>query len=329
MSVTDKPLHVAAVQMASRPGAVSKNLGSAAVAVAKAVDAGAALVLLPELMATGYRIAPDIWETAEPIGGRITTWLLDTAMRYRIHLGTTLLEANGADFYNTFLLATPEGKIAGTFRKTDPAWIEARYYRGHAGPHVIETSIGRIGVGICYENYLGKHVRARAASSIDLLLQPTAAATPPVDWPIGQRGADAFDTMLKTLAQRRALMLGVPVIMSNLCGTLVSPLPGRLGSLRTTFPGASSIVDGSGKIVAMLASEEGTIDATVLLGRRSAEALALPQGQWSVPMPWYAPVWPVAQDLSARRYERDPARKAAASRRSGLQYRLGKRHIQA
>jgi len=302
--------------MANRPGAVSENLGKATIFTAKAADVGAALVLLPELMATGYRIAPDIWETAEPIGGRISTWLLETAKRHRIHVGTTILEADGADFYNTFLLATPDGEFAGTVRKTDPAWVEARYYRGDTGPHIIETAIGRIGVGICYENYLGEHVRSLAAASIDLLLQPTAAATPPADWPVGRRGANAFNTMLETLTQRHALMLGVPVIMSNLCGSLASPLPGWLGSLNTTFPGLSSIVDGSGDTLAMLASEEGVINGTVTLGRRSVKAATLPQGRWSVPMPWYAPIWPVVQRLSARAYERDRSREACASRLS-------------
>lgn len=316
MQKTVKPLHVAAVQMANCPGAVAENLRKAAELTAQAAGAGAALVLLPELMATGYRIAPDIWETAEPIGGRVSTWLFETAERHRIHVGTTVLEADGDNFYNTFLLATPQGKLAGTVRKSDPAWVEARYYRGDLGPHVIDTAIGRIGVGICYENYRGEHVRSLAASSIDLLLQPTAAATPPADWPVGRRGADAFNTMLATLAQRHALMLGVPVVMANLCGVLTSPLPGKLGSLNTTFPGLSTIVDGTGDTLAMLASEEGVIDGTVMLGDRSGNAIPLPRGAWSVPMPWYAPVWPIVQRLSAKAYERDHSRKASASRLS-------------
>ncbi len=82
-----RPFHVAAVQIANRPGAVAENLSKAAGLVAQAARTGAELVLLPELMATGYRIAPDIWETAEPIGGPISTWLLETAKLHRIHLG--------------------------------------------------------------------------------------------------------------------------------------------------------------------------------------------------------------------------------------------------
>lgn len=312
MRATAKPLHVAAVQMANRPGAVADNLRRAMELTTQAADAGADLVLLPELMATGYRVAPDIWDTAEAIGGPISTWLLKTAEHHRIYIGTTVLEVDGADFYNTFLLATPEGRLAGAVRKSDPAWVEARYYRGYRGTNIIDTAIGRIGVGICYENYRGEHVRSLAASSIDLLLHPTAAATPPV----GRRGANAFNTMLETLAQRHALMLGVPVVMANLCGALVSPLPGKLGSLKTTFPGLSSIVDRKGDIKAMLASEEGVINGTVLVGRRAEDVIPLPKGTWSVPMPWYAPIWPIVQHFSARAYERDRLREASARRLS-------------
>jgi N-carbamoylputrescine amidase len=312
-----RSVDVAAVQMASRPGAVAQNLDRAAALTARAVGMGAELVLLPELMASGYRIAPDIWETAEPVGGRISTWLCETAKRHGVHLGTTILEADKADFYNTFLLATPHGELAGTVRKSDPAWVEARYYRGGAGSHVIDTELGRIGVGICYENYLGAHIRALANSSIDLLLQPTAAATPPVNWPVGKGGADAFNRMLRTLSQHYALALGVPVVMSNMCGPLESPLPGILGSLNTDFPGLSSIVDGSGEVVAILGSEEGTINGTVTLRGCSIGAEHMPQGRWSVPMPWYAPAWPLVQRICARAYERDGIRKASACRLSG------------
>lgn len=316
MGANTRSLHVAAVQMASSAGAVAENLGKAQVLVARAVDAGAELVLLPELMASGYRIAPDIWDTAEPVGGRVSTWLYEIAQRHQIHVGTTILEADGDEFYNTFLLATPAGDLAGTVRKSHPAWVEARYYRGHAGPHVVETALGRIGVGICYENYLGAHIRLLSESSIDLLLQPTAAATPPATWPVGQRGALAFNTMLETLAQRYARVLGVPVVMANMCGPLTSPLPGILGSLDTDFAGLSSIVDGSGDVLASLASEEGVISDTVMMGDRHAPGAPLPQGRWSVPMPWYAPAWPVIQHICARAYEGDGTRKVSAYRLS-------------
>jgi N-carbamoylputrescine amidase len=309
-----KSLHVAAVQMASLPGAIGPNLEKAGVLIESATAGGAELVLLPELMASGYRTAPDIWETAEPVGGPVSTWLCETAKRHHIHAGTTILEVNNGDFYNTFLLATPQGELAGTVRKSQPAWVEARFYRGARGPHILETAIGRIGVGICYENYLGEHVRSLAHSAIDLLLQPTAAATPPAAWPVGKRGADAFDRMLRSLAQRHASMLGVPVIMSNMCGPLSSPLPGPFGSLNTSFAGLSSIVDAAGDYLAILGSEEGVIAGTVLLGGSRNPTSPLPSGRWSVPMPWYAPIWPLVQGICARAYERDTTRETSAYR---------------
>jgi N-carbamoylputrescine amidase len=301
--------------MASRPGDVAGNLEKAEAHIVSAVHDEAELILLPELMASGYQTSPEMWDDAEPIGGPLTRWLCRTARRHGIHLGTSLMEANGGHFYNTFLLATPSGDLAGLVRKSHPAWVEARYYRGHDGPHTIETELGRIGVGICYENYLASRTRELAKANIDLLLQPTAAATPPSSWPVGRRGARAFDVMLESLAQRHAEMLAVPVVMANMCGPLSSPLPGFFGQLDTTFPGMSSVVDSSGQVVARLGGVEGVAIATVMLGPARERPRARPAGRWATRMPWYAPAWPLIQAICARAYDRDPARQVAAKLR--------------
>lgn len=305
---------VAAVQMRSQPGDVARNLETAERLIENAVATGAHLVLLPELAASGYQLSPAMWATAEPLGGPVTRWLCDTAAKHRIYVGTTILEVDAPDFHNTFLLATPEGRLAGTVRKSDPAWVEARYYRGHQGSHVIETALGRIGVGICYENYLTDRARELSEGSIDILLQPTAAATPPPSFPVGVQGAKAFDTMLGALAQDYARLLGVPVVMANMCGPLFSPFPGPMRQLKTVFPGLSSIVSGSGTTLAEMGSDEGVIGATVVLGRSRNKPAKIARGRWAVQMPWYAPAWPIIQRISAIAYDRDDRRKAAAAK---------------
>jgi N-carbamoylputrescine amidase len=313
---TVRPCRVAAVQMESRPGDIAGNLGKAEAHIVHAAREKAELVLLPELMASGYQTSPMMWDDAEAIGGPLTRWLCGTARRLRIHLGTSLIEASGGHFYNTFLLATPSGDLAGSVRKSHPAWVEARYYRGDKGPHTIETELGRIGVGICYENYLASRTRELARANIDFLLQPTAAATPPPLWPVGRRGAQAFEVMLASLAQHHAEMLAVPVVMANMCGPLSSPLPGFLGQLNTRFPGMSSIVDGSGQVVARLGGAEGVAIATVMLGSARERRANRPAGRWTTKMPWYAFAWPLIEAVCARAYERDRVRQIAAKRRS-------------
>jgi len=295
---------VAAIQMASAPGDVDRNRDRADALLARA--AGSDLALLPELALNGYVLGRDLWTHAEPIGGPLTRWLCDRARMHRVHLGTTLIEAAGDHFHNSFVLATPAGDIAGVVRKARPAWLEARWYRGRSGPHVIGTALGRIGVGICYENYLAGPLRALATAAVDLVLQPTAAATPPATWPIGPRGAATFDAMLERLAAEHARALGAPVIMANMCGEHA------VAGLATRFPGLSSIVDGGGEFRARLGGEEGVIVAAMTLGGTREQATGTGRGYWAAPMPWYAPVWPATQHLCAVGYRLDRERRRAA-----------------
>ena len=296
---------VAAIQMASAPGDVDRNRERADAMLARVP--GVDLALLPELALNGYLLGRDLWTHAEPIGGPLTRWLCDRARRHRLHLGTTLIEVADGHFHNSFVLATPAGEVAGVVRKSRPAWIEARWYKGRPGPHVIDTALGRIGVGICYENYLAGPLRALAEASVDLVLQPTAAATPPATWPIGTRGAEAFDAMLGRLAGDHARALGVPVVMANLCGGHA------VAGLATRFPGLSSIVEASGEVRARLEGEEGMIAADVTLGGERESGSAPGRARyWAAPMPWYAPAWPVTQHLCALGYRLDRQRRATA-----------------
>lgn len=309
-------MRVAAIQLASAPGDAAGNRDRADALLARAAAAGADLALLPELALTGYVLGPRLWTHAEPVGGPLTSWLCDRARRHRLHLGTTIVEAAGAHFHNSFVLADPAGAVAGVVRKSRPAWIEARWYSGSPGSHHIDTALGRIGVGICYENYLAGTVRTLAAASVDLVLQPTAAATPPAAWPVGARGAAAFDRMLTRLVSDHARMLGVPVVMANQCGGHATPglRPGR--TLPTRFPGLSSIVDGAGEVLASLGAEEGVIIADVTPDRARPHGIARTR-YWAAPTPWYAPAWPVAQHLSAVGYRLDRSRRAAALAKGG------------
>ena len=149
-----KKIRVAAVQMNCRPVEVAHNLAHAETMVTSAAERGATLVLLPELMPSGYMATEQIWGSAETIDGCSVNWLLSTAKHFRIYLGFSFLEAEGEDFYNSFVLASPEGKLIGRVRKNPPASIEAYFYKAGSDRHVIETDIGRIGVEICYENLL-------------------------------------------------------------------------------------------------------------------------------------------------------------------------------
>jgi N-carbamoylputrescine amidase len=174
----DRHLRIGVVQMDCRVGDIRGNLAHAGELVETTLQQGAQIVLLPELMPSGYTLTEEIWDYAEPFSGPTVAWLTHTAKRLNIYLGTSFLEADGEDFFNTFALASPHGTIAGTVRKSPPASLEAFFYRAGEGSHVIETEIGRVGVGICYENLLFARLYGLFQASVDLVLQPTAAGRP-------------------------------------------------------------------------------------------------------------------------------------------------------
>jgi N-carbamoylputrescine amidase len=249
-----RSLRVGAVQVDCQPGQWQANLSHAAPLIETAAQQGAQIVLLPELMPSGYCLTEAIWDSAEPFDGRTVGWLTGLARRLGIYLGTTFLEADGEDFYNAFVLAAPSGEVAGHVRKAPPASLEAYFYRAGSGPHVIETTLGRIGVGICYENLLYERLNQVYAAGVDLVLQPAAAGriNPFIPGDIRR-----FDRMVARVAPSWARALGVPVVLANRCGPLNSPLPDGMGELHSIFPGLSTIVDGDGSSKAKLGASEG------------------------------------------------------------------------
>jgi N-carbamoylputrescine amidase len=275
-------VRLAAIQMESKNGLVEANLEHATQLVQKAARRGASLILLPELMPSGYVYATSIWDGAEPTQGSTVRWLEDTATKLGAWLGTSFLEADGQHFFNTFVLAAPDGKVAGRVRKQTPAVFEAFFTKGAVGSHVIETELGKIGIGICYENQLTYIPQMMCQASADLLLMPHSAPTV-MRALLGHKGVKGYENSLKELATRYARQLGIPVVMANKCGPWVSPLPGLPFRREiSSFPGLSAIVDSDGALKAQLADEEGVIVEDVRLDpSRKTNRASQPYGRWA------------------------------------------------
>ncbi len=307
--------------MESRNGAIGANLEKATGFVEQAAADGAELVVLPEFMPTGYVFDDAIWDAGEPANGPTVTWLQEQSKQLGIYLGTSFLEAEGEDFYNTFVLTTPFGKEAGRVRKQTPAMWEAFYTRGSSGSHVIDTTIGRIGVGICYENVLSYGPRQMHEQSVDLVLMPHSAPAPTVSRLVPRRAVDAWETILAGHAHRYADMLGVPAVFVNKCGPWKSSLPGLpFAGQDSYFPGLSAIADSDGRIKARLGREEGVAvaDVTIDPARKKQTAPAC-RGRWAIELPWFADMVRLLEAAGAARYrisrERRRKARAIASRR--------------
>ena len=164
--------------MESKNGQVEANLKKARHLIDQAAQKGAKLIALPEFMPTGYTFTKTIWDAGEPKDGPTVKWLKDNSKKLGVYLGTSYLEAEGDNFFNTFVMTNPDGSEVGRVRKQTPAIFEAFFTKGDLNPHVFDTEIGKVGVGVCYENQFSFIPKIMQQQSVDLLLMPHSAPTP-------------------------------------------------------------------------------------------------------------------------------------------------------
>jgi N-carbamoylputrescine amidase len=279
-----RKLRVAAIQCTSLDGEVRRNLDNAERLVDEAVARGAELVLCPEFLAAGYVYDESMWRFAEPAGGATEAWLARIAARHHILLGASFLEAEGDDFYNTFSLFGADGTLAGRVRKGSLPLCEGWLFAPCAGPKVIDTSLGKVGVGICNDNQTAWFLREMAEQRPDIILMPHSAPTP--HWPLVDfLIRPAYEAQLRGIARRHARALGVPVVVANKVSRapVASPMPPVPGfALRFDFHGYSSICDASGNRLAYAERVETALVADVELDPARKRGLArAPRGDWA------------------------------------------------
>ena len=308
-----RTIRVAAVQMVSENGRVAANLAHATPLIEQASMDGAELVLLPEFMPTGYLLSEGIWEAAEPAVGPTVTWLQDNSRRLGTWLGTSFLEADGEDFYNTFVLTNPLGEVSGRVRKQSPAIWEAYFFKGEPGSHAIDTSLGKVGVGICSDNQKADVAATLSRQSVDLVLMPHS-------YPVGAGSGRMFGKermigVLQMIAPLYASLLGVPVVLANKSGPWESPIPGPpLGKTTgSRFPGLSTIVDSDGSVRARLGDEEGVIVADVMTDpARKRHAVPPRYGRYVLPGPPQRTLVRLIEGMGRLRYGLSSTRRSRA-----------------
>jgi N-carbamoylputrescine amidase len=215
-------------------------------------------------------MSDDVWKGGETLNGQTIAWLKRSAAELGVHLGIGFLEVDGEEFYNSYAIATSEGRIAGVVRKT---MAETACFRcWEDGPKVIETALGRIGVGICADNLFARNLRIMQHEAADILLMPHAAPRPMEPGKLASQKdvADAYETMAG-MAGRYAKLIGIPVLFTNMVGERA---PGEwFGMLGKAFAapnfrlgGLATIVDARGEVLARIEEQmEGVIVADVLL----------------------------------------------------------------
>jgi N-carbamoylputrescine amidase len=280
-----RTLRVASIQLQARLGQVEANLLHAAPYVTRAAAEGAALVVLPELFNTGYLPNRDLWRHVEPTTGQTTQWLATVAHRFELFLGGGFAIWDGDDVVNAFTLAGPDGSIVGVARKAN---AEADVFRRGHGAHVIQTSIGRIGVGICADCQSPRILRLMHDRSVELMLMPHASPVPAVArGAVSEADIVAHRERMASLPLTYARSLGVPSVFVNQTGQM-APLAGILGRFMDPavfrLQGGSRTINSDGTVVGALGDGEDLLVADVTLDPARRKWLApRSYGGWLTP----------------------------------------------
>jgi N-carbamoylputrescine amidase len=263
-----RTLPVALVQE-SNHGDAAANLEVIEHRVAEAATQGARLVLLQELHNGAYFCQDecvDTFDLAEPIPGPSTERLGALAKRHGVVLVSSLFERRAAGLYhNTAVVFEADGSIAGKYRKMhipdDPGFYEKFYFTpGDIGFEPIDTSVGRLGVLVCWDQWYPEAARLMALAGAELLLYPTAIGWDPDDVEDErERQRDAW-----ILSHRgHAVANGLPVLSCNRVGLEPSPL----GTAGIRFWGNSHVLGPQGEFLAEAAGDPTVLVCDVDLGR--------------------------------------------------------------
>jgi N-carbamoylputrescine amidase len=252
------------------------NANRAEAMVRQAAGQGAQVILVQELFAAPYFCITqraEYFEHALPMQGHpLIARFSALARELGVVLPCSYFERAGQAFFNSVAMIDADGRVLGNYRKTHipqgPGYEEKFYFSpGDTGYKVWDTAFGRIGLGICWDQWFPECARAMALMGAEMLLYPTAIGSEPPapgydsqpHWEMVMRGHAAANIM--------------PVIASNRIGREVAP-EGR----DVTFYGSSFICDHTGAVLAKASrnAEE------VLLAKFDLQAIADLRSTWGL-----------------------------------------------
>lgn len=270
-----RSLTVAATQMRC-DWDIEGNIARAEALVREAAARGAKLILLQELFETPYFCQDQLHEfldLAKPFeGNRLVAHFARLAKELGVVLPVSFFERAGPAAFNSVAMVDADGEVLGLYRKSHipdgPGYTEKFYFSpGDTGFRVWNTAVGRIGVGICWDQWFPECARTMALLGAEVLLYPTAI------------GSEPHDASLDSAGHWQRVMQGhaganlMPVIASNRIGRE----EGRTGT-SITFYGSSFIAGPTGEKVA----EAGREEETVLTATFDLDGIARQRHSWGV-----------------------------------------------
>jgi len=266
---------VAATQMAcdwNRDG----NVARAERLVREAVGRGAQVVLIQELFESPYFCKDHLashFALAHPVEGHpAVAHFAALASELGVVLPLSIFERASNAYFNTLVMVDADGSVLGRYRKSHipegPGYHEKYYFSpGDTGFKVWNTRYGKLGVGICWDQWFPECARAMALMGAEMLLYPTAISSePPAP---GYDSQPHWELVMRGHAAANIL----PVVASNRIGTEIAP-QGRA----VTFYGSSFIADPAGKLVATA----DRVSEGVLVHRFDLDAIAALRAGWGL-----------------------------------------------
>ena len=220
---------------------------------------GAQLIVLQELHNSLYFCqteSVDNFELAEPIPGPSTNFFGEIAKQLGVVIVTSLFERRAPGLYhNTAVVIEKDGSIAGKYRKMhipdDPAYYEKFYFTpGDLGFQPIQTSVGRLGIQVCWDQWYPEGARLMALAGAEILIYPTAIGYESTDTPEEQQRQRVAWT---TVQRGHAVANGLPIVAVNRVGYEPDP-SGQTNGIQ--FWGSSFVAGPQGELFYQAASDQ-------------------------------------------------------------------------
>lgn len=256
-----------AVVQAELGGTRAENTERVVQGIEEAARSGAHIIALPELFESPYfpcSQSPAHFSLAQPVDPNPTLDRLRAlAKAHSVVLPYSFFERAGPETYNSLVLIDADGSILGRYRKTHipdgPGYQEKYYFRpGDTGFQVFPTRYGRVGAGICWDQWFPECARAMTLMGAEFLLYPTAIGSEPVS-------AEDTQAPWRRVMVGHAVANSIPIAAANRVGPESS----------LTFYGASFIADPRGDVVAEVQAPSAGValhvfDRQALQARRHA-----------------------------------------------------------
>lgn len=276
-----RKVSVAAIQMkCSRD--VNENIKNADAKVREAASKGAKIILLPELFERQYFCQErryeyyDFAKTVEE--NDAVKHFINVAKELQVVMPISFYEKAGNVLYNSIAMLDADGTILGVYRKThipDDHYYQEKFYftPGDTGFKVWDTRYGKVGVGICWDQWFPETARSMAVLGAEILLFPTAIGSEPI------LNVDSSGHWRRVMQGHAAANL-MPVIAANRMGLeTVEPCEENGGqSSSLNFYGTSFIADATGDIV----TDAGRDEETVLTAEFDFDELSKERLAWGI-----------------------------------------------